>query len=110
LHANHHALSRVLSEGNEQGGFFNESLAGAKYLVDSDLSSLLVVNSFNQWHEDTHIEPARSPQASTPENLTEGRTFYGYGDLYLEILRNATEALNLTKGADHHNGIIYPLR
>jgi hypothetical protein len=28
----------------------------------------------------------------------EGLTYYGYGDLYLELLRNATEDLNLPKG------------
>ena len=113
LHANHHALSRILTEEEGTGSFFRASLTKARYLVDSDLHNLLVVNSFNNWMEDTQIEPIQTdvPPSSIPEELTEGLTYFGYGDLYLEILSNATQDLIPKNDTDpHFNGMFYPLR
>lgn len=49
-----------------------------------------MVNSFNEWHEDTQIEPAQGTSTSLPETLTHGIEYDGYGELYLNILRQET--------------------
>ncbi|CAJ1940024.1 unnamed protein product [Cylindrotheca closterium] len=92
-------LSRTLV-GMGQGSLLEESLKRAIPLADvSNLASrtvethrLLVVNSFNEWHEDTQIEPTKGVATSLPINYTYGLLYEGYGDRYLEILRKGTEA------------------
>ena len=55
-----------------------------------------MVNSFNEWHEDTQIEASTtSPLTNTDDSpsgsaYTAGRYYEGYGNRYLEILRSAT--------------------
>jgi hypothetical protein len=91
LHANHSPLSRKLTADDEEGSFFIASLLHARYLVDEALDNLLIVNSFNEWHEDTQIEPTVVQDATTePRNYTGGLEYPGYGALYLDILREYT--------------------
>jgi hypothetical protein len=54
-----------------------------------------MVNSFNEWHEDTQIEPTIVAQRTNIDDsglqlFTEGHYYEGYSDLYLNILRSAT--------------------
>ena len=54
-----------------------------------------MVNSFNEWHEDTQIEPLRPAAPTSKDNsgkqsYTEGHRYCGYGDVYLDILSRAT--------------------
>ena len=83
-------LSRNLSEDDDPGSFFAKSLKKARFLVDSNIDNLLVVNSFNQWFEDTQIEPCAGQPTSLPEDLTQGLNYDGYERLYLNILREET--------------------
>ena len=85
------SLKRDQKAGNNDGSFFRVSLEKARTLVDPSASYLLMVNSFNEWHEDTQIEPASGESTSKPFNLTNGIDYHGYGTLYLDILRNATK-------------------
>ncbi|CAJ1947299.1 unnamed protein product [Cylindrotheca closterium] len=93
-------LSRSL-QGQEPGSLFREALKYAVPLADnSGLDStatsqpdrLLVVNSLNEWHEDTQIEPTVGTASSTPINHTFGFTYEGYGTKYLDILKEATDS------------------
>ena len=43
-----------------------------------------------EWHEDSQIEPVVGDTSSIPELLTNGIEYEPYGDLYLNILREAT--------------------
>ena len=90
LAANHSAFSRQLTAGSEEGSLFNASLARARYLVDPGVNNLLMVNSFNQWREDTQIEPLFGTTAAFPWIDTQGLTYRGYGELYLNLLSSAT--------------------
>ena len=65
-------------------------LEGAVPLVDPLADNLLLVNSFNEWHEDTQIEPAVGLATTEPLLLTGGMQYRGYGNLYLEILARYT--------------------
>ena len=60
-----------------------------------------MVTSFNEWHEDTQIEPTmgtagttRLDDSVTGDYYTEGDYYTDYGHLYLEILHNETLCLN----------------
>lgn len=63
--------------------------------VDPKASNILMVNSFNEWHEDTQIEPTITSSRtktddSADQHFAQGYYYQGYGDLYLNILRGAT--------------------
>ena len=90
LEADHAPLSRRLASNNAEGSLFEAGLRRARYLVDDDVGNLLLVNSFNEWHEDSQIEPASGATASTPDMLTMGLEYTGYGELYLDLLRRGT--------------------
>jgi glycoprotein endo-alpha-1,2-mannosidase len=66
--------------------------------TDPSVNDLLMVNSFNEWHEDTQIEASTVPgsgltntdDSATGNQYTAGRYYDGYGNLYLNLLRSAT--------------------
>ena len=64
--------------------------------TDPDIDDLIMVNSFNEWHEDTQIEATIiSPMTNTDDTptgmgYTAGYYYEGYGNLYLNILREKT--------------------
>jgi hypothetical protein len=47
-----------------------------------------VVNSFNEYHEDTMIEPLGQGPKDTnkPSNITAGLTYKTYGTTYLDLV------------------------
>ena len=89
--AHHAPLSRRLtSNSSPEGSLFQVSLEQARLLVDPAMNNLLMVTSFNEWHEDTQIEPCVGKATSLPDTLTHGLEYEGYGELYLDILRETT--------------------
>ena len=88
-------LSRRLTPDSPEGSFFDASLERAMQLIDANADNLLMVTSFNEWHEDTQIEPVELEVETTePYDLTTGLAYVGYGTLYLDILKNATTQSN----------------
>mmetsp|Transcript_19766 Transcript_19766/g.27969 ORF Transcript_19766/g.27969 Transcript_19766/m.27969 type:complete len:645 (+) Transcript_19766:140-2074(+) len=99
LASNHPALSRSIVEGAPVGSLFQEQLWNAFDLRDDNAGGIIMVNSFNEWHEDTQIEPVMSYDVdgtpietvtTVPEILTQGYNYTAYGDLFLEMIRLAT--------------------
>jgi glycoprotein endo-alpha-1,2-mannosidase len=90
--AQHPPLSRRLSTTDGQGSLFEAAIREARQLVDTKAENLLIVNSFNEWHEDTQIEPAIGTSTSLPVSLTNHIVYRGYGELYLDILRRETQS------------------
>lgn len=94
----HQPSSRKLNnESNAFGTLFSGMLDRAKFSADSN--GMIMVTSWNEWHEDTQIEPV-APASAT--NLDDGAGYYtnnlyynGYGMLYLNILRDITTTLSL---------------
>lgn len=91
LEADHPPLSRKLTEFQEEGSLFQYQLQNALPLVDPAVDNMILVNSFNEWHEDTQIEPTSvGGYATKPEILTGGLEYVSYGELYLDILSSET--------------------
>lgn len=86
----HGPLSRKLSADDVEGSLFTTSLRYARKLLDPTLGNVLMVNSFNEWHEDTQIEPCTGKSTTLPESLTQGVEYIGYEEHYLNILREET--------------------
>jgi glycoprotein endo-alpha-1,2-mannosidase len=86
LEADHAALARKLSPDAEPGSLFKASLERAVEQVQESTSNLLLVNSFNEWHEDSQIEPVVGEATSETVFYTQGIEYVGYGKLYLDIL------------------------
>lgn len=82
--------------GSEEGDLFARMLNDVVISrTDPKADNILMINSFNEWHEDTQIEPTIvAPRTnlddSGSQQFTEGKFYEGYGDLYLNILREAT--------------------
>lgn len=91
----HDVLSRKLSAEADHGTLFDAMLQGAKPLAQADMGYMLMVNSWNEWHEDTQIEPlaASAPTSADDSGVnayTSGYAHEGYGNRYLDILREET--------------------
>ncbi|KAG7351243.1 glycosyl hydrolase family 99 protein [Nitzschia inconspicua] len=93
LESDHPAMSRRLTKDGEEGSLFHYQLKYAKELVDPQMDKLIMVNSFNEWHEDTQIEPvAVGDSAVWPPRMTQDLEYVGYGNLYLDILGASTKS------------------
>ena len=62
----------------------------------------MMVSTFNEWHEDTQIEPTvvsgpTTRDSSETSQYTQGNTYRGYGNLYLDQLRAVTAPQPATK-------------
>jgi len=85
------ALSRRLTPNDGPGSLFRATLKGAREIADSMTNYLVMVNSFNEWHEDSQIEPTSGGNETTaPLELTQGVKYKAYGELFLDILREET--------------------
>jgi glycoprotein endo-alpha-1,2-mannosidase len=49
----HPPLSRRITADSEEGSLLHYQLQHARELVDSKVDNMILVNSFNEWHEDT---------------------------------------------------------
>jgi glycoprotein endo-alpha-1,2-mannosidase len=93
----HVPLSRKLSENDELGSLFKAMVHEAIKITDHETGNLFMVTSWNEWHEDTQIEPvAVAPATSrddsnSGEDYTAGLEYEGYGMKYLDILKEALE-------------------
>lgn len=89
-----HAMPRTLAPGAAEGGFLALGIEElAKPLLHPDLN-MFFVTSWNEWMEDTSIEPVK-PSAPTARDISESGDFYtegynyrGYGMAYLETIRD----------------------
>jgi len=94
----HTPLSRMLVGADESGSLFRSLVEGAVPLRDDRAAGLLMVTSWNEWHEDTQIEPVEAAAATTTDDspngqsYTHGIAYEGYGTRYLAILRETLGA------------------
>jgi glycoprotein endo-alpha-1,2-mannosidase len=94
--ANNPALARRTSAAAAEGSMFAKFLndLALPYANNSQLK-MIHITSFNEWHEDTQLEPSvvTAPTSTdtslTGSQYTQGLVYQGYGTKYLDILRNA---------------------
>ena len=65
-------------------------------MLDPKADRIVMVNSFNEWYEDTQIEPVSPGRATREDNsgrrqYTDGLLYEPYGNLYLDILAELSE-------------------
>ena len=89
----HDPLGRTLAGSEDRGSLFRALLKAAIPLRVERAAGLVMVTSWNEWHEDTQIEPVSTAPATTADDstsgssLTRGLSYEGYGTRYLDILR-----------------------
>ena len=100
----HEPKSRKLNTNTaEFGSLFAALLDGAKLSADRNM---IMITSWNEWYEDTQIEPTKvAPPTKlddsiTGQNFTSGLWYNGYGTLYLDILRDKTTVFALSDSAE----------
>lgn len=99
-------LSRKLDERAEPGSLFRSMLKNALSATDERADHLAVITSWNEWHEDTAIEPVDTRNACTtnrPASITHGLDYDPYGTLYLDIVRQETSSLDHETGLRAHS-------
>lgn len=100
----HAPASRKISLDEDYGSLFRAMIGKAIKTSEELTGNLLLINSFNEWHEDTQIEPVAesppttlnsgvleslsSPNGTYKFDYTEGLAYEGYGKRYLDILRS----------------------
>lgn len=82
-------LSRQLNESSQHGSLFQALVQNAFQVTEKCADLIVMITSWNEWHEDTQIEPMDPTGGFTnqPINVTSGVTYDAYGELYLNILR-----------------------
>ncbi len=93
--ARHHVIPRQWTRGAGEGTFFAEWLRGFTLPLVDPRVPMLFVTSWNEWNEDTAIEPVAIAPATASDvspsgrAYTQGFRYSGYGTRYLEILRDS---------------------
>jgi glycoprotein endo-alpha-1,2-mannosidase len=97
--ANNPALARRTSADATEGSMFMSFLGDlALPYANNTRYKMIHITTFNEWHEDTQIEPSvitaptTTDTSPTGTQYTQGLVYQGYGTTYLDILRNAIAA------------------
>jgi glycoprotein endo-alpha-1,2-mannosidase len=112
VRSGHPAAPRYLTDdpNSKEGDLFARMLNDVVVpRTDPRADDILMINSFNEWHEDTQIEPTVvAPRTDVDDSgnqrYTDGHFYEGYGNLYLDILSEATKAT--VAGDYNRNGAV----
>ncbi len=90
----HYVIPRAWAPGAPEGSFLAELLRQVADPWFDPRAPLVFVTSWNEWNEDTGIEPIRpapptaADTASDGVSRTQGHPYEGFGTRYLEVLRD----------------------
>ena len=86
-------MSRRLSKTDKEGSLFSALLQNATALVDENAMNILMITSWNEYHEDSQIEPVKESvgtNTTEPKQFTHGLEYEAYGMSYLELVKQYT--------------------
>jgi len=91
LATNHYVIPNQVHPDSSATSTFEHFAKMAQEFIDPSLNALCIT-SFNEWHEDTQIEPtvvapATRLDISDDQRYTKGYAYVGYGTAYLEIIK-----------------------
>ena len=97
--ADHYVIPRQWTPDGPEGSFLAESFERLAFpFIDPDINMILVT-SWNEWNEDTAVEPLDpSPPVTRDRSrsgtaFTQGYRYTGYGTTYLEVIRDKVVAV-----------------
>ncbi|MBI5583961.1 MAG: glycoside hydrolase family 99-like domain-containing protein [Deltaproteobacteria bacterium] len=96
---NHYAIPREWSEGSGEASLFASLFDRTALRFLDPRLNMILITSFNEWNEDTAIEPlepsgpTRTDDSASGNEYTQGYSYSGHGLRYLETLRNKVLAL-----------------
>ncbi|MDP8213959.1 MAG: glycoside hydrolase family 99-like domain-containing protein [Candidatus Euphemobacter frigidus] len=100
LRRDHYVIPRLWKKDGAPGSLFSVLFdrLGLKY-ADPDLP-IIMITSWNEWNEDTAIEPLTPAPPTTRDisksgtRFTEGYPYSGFGETYLRIIRDKVVAVS----------------
>jgi len=105
--ANNPALARRTSADAPEGSMFMHFLNDlALPYANNTKYKLIHITTFNEWHEDTEMEPSVVTGPTTTDTspsgtqFTQGLVYQGYGTTYLDILRTGISAAQNASSPD----------
>lgn len=90
----HYVIPRAWERGGEEGTFLAEMLRQVADRWVDPRAPMVIVTSWNEWNEDTGIEPLRAAPPTSADlatdgtSRTDGAPYAGVGTRYLEVLRD----------------------
>ena len=91
LDADHYIIPRNFHQDSSFTSTFSHFAEMAEDFIDTGLN-MVTITSFNEWHEDTQIEPtiltdSTNMDLSTSNSYTQGYYYKGYGTTFLQKIR-----------------------
>ena len=88
LEADHPALARAL-DGYDEGSLYKSHLTNLEGISIQSDNNWFCTNSWNEWHEDSQIEPCGgAPETTHPSTVTDDFPYEPYGTKYVNIMGN----------------------
>ncbi len=105
--ANNPALARRTSANAPEGSMFMNFLDDlALPYANNTRYKMIHITTFNEWHEDTELEPSVITNPTTTDTspsgtqFTQGLVYQGYGTTYLDIIRTGISAAQNASSTD----------
>lgn len=98
--ADHYVIPRQWKEGAPSGSLFAELFDRLGLAFIDKKVPMLMITSWNEWNEDTAIEPLTPSSATTrdfsgsSDRFTCGYSYVGFGKTYLNIIRDKVVAVS----------------
>ena len=97
--ADHYAIPRRWDAQSPEGSFLAQSFDRIAFPHLDPRLNMLFITSFNEWNEDTAIEPVAPAPATHADTTrrriayTQGYAYTGYGTTHLEVVRDKVTAV-----------------
>lgn len=106
LREDHYVIPRQWDEGMAEGSFLAECFDRLAFPFIDPTVNMVLITSWNEWNEDTAIEPMKQSEETRHDNsgtgsrYTEGFLYRAHGTQHLEVIRDKVVAVcgRVTRG------------